>query len=91
MTLPQFLSDGTAQRAFVRSFEIIGEATKSVTQPVRDLAPEIPWKRMAGMRDRLIHAYDYTDYDLVWRVAEEMVPDLLRQITTLLEHPDLQD
>ena len=91
MDMQHFLNDSTAKRACVRSFEIIGEATKSVPQDIRDLAPAIPWKRMAGMRDRLIHAYYGTDYDLVWTVAAQEIPDLMQRLLVLLERPELQD
>jgi len=52
-----FLGDETRKRAFVRSFEIIGEATKHVPDDLRDAYPQIQWRAVAGMRDHLIHGY----------------------------------
>ena len=66
-----FLSDETIRRAFVRSLEIIGEATKNIPSEIRNLYPDIEWRSMAGMRDRLIHDYIAVDYELVWDVVQK--------------------
>src|SRR5512138_3797341 len=70
----EFLSDETVKRAFVRSLEIIGEATKKVPSDLKDRLPDIEWRAMAGMRDKLIHDYFGVDYDLVWEVAANKAP-----------------
>ena len=72
----EFLEDGTLKRAFVRSLEIIGEATKKLPVEVRDEYASVDWRAMAGMRDRLIHAYFGVDYDIVWDVVANKVPQL---------------
>ena len=72
------------KRAFVRSLEIIGEATKQVPQPFREEHPELPWRLMAGMRDRLIHDYGGVDYEIVWQTIAEDVPDLLAKLKAIL-------
>lgn len=80
----EFLADETLKRAFVRSIEIIGEATKHVSDDFRKLHPEFEWRSMAGMRDRLIHGYFGVDYELVWDVVINKVPLLRGQLVDLL-------
>jgi uncharacterized protein with HEPN domain len=81
----EFDSDETLRRAFVRSLEVIGEASKKVPQTFRDLHPEIEWRSMAGMRDRLIHDYMGVDYELVWDVIQNRIPELKKQIGAVLK------
>ena len=85
LTIDAFRADPTVQRAFVRSLEIIGEASKKVPAEFREAHPHIEWRAMAGMRDRLIHDYFGVDYDLVWDVVRNRIPELRTQITALLE------
>jgi uncharacterized protein with HEPN domain len=80
-----FLADETLKRAFVRSIEIIGEATKHVPDDFRARHPQLEWRAMAGMRDRLIHGYFGVDYELVWDVVVHKVPILRRQLIDLLD------
>ncbi len=80
-----FLRDETLRRAFVRSLEVIGEAAKKVPDELRAKYPQIEWRSMAGMRDRLIHGYFGVDHDLVWEVAAQKVPQLKIAIAEILK------
>ncbi len=81
----EFMQDETLKRAFVRSLEIIGEATKKVSAELRQKYSHIDWRAMAGMRDRLIHGYFGIDYDLVWDVAINKVPLLQQGIQQIIQ------
>jgi len=83
-TEEQFLQDPTLQRAFERSIEIIGEATKQLPDTFRAANPDIEWRSMAGMRDRLIHGYFSTDHQLVWDVVTTKVPALRDKLRRML-------
>lgn len=79
-----FLDDETLKRAIVRSLEIIGEATKKIPADVKVKWNTIPWKNMAGMRDRLIHDYMGVNYIIVWDVIKNKIPDMNKQISKFL-------
>lgn len=81
----EFLEDPTLRRAFVRSLEIVGEATKNLPSDLRTQHEYIEWRSMAGMRDRLIHGYFGVDYGLVWEVVQTKVPALRKQLRELLK------
>jgi uncharacterized protein with HEPN domain len=72
----QFMEDLKTQDAVIRALEIAGEATKQLSATLREQHPEIPWKSMAGLRDRLIHQYFGVNLDIVWQIATEELPPL---------------
>jgi len=71
------------QDAVIRRFEIIGEASKRLSKEFRESHPDIPWDRMAGMRDRVIHGYDTVDLDVVWKTARADLPALESRIAQI--------
>jgi uncharacterized protein with HEPN domain len=85
LTLPEFLDSETLRRAFVRSLEIIGEAAKKFPPDYRILHSEVDWRGMAGMRDRLIHDYFGVDYELVWDIVCNRIPELHAVVVRLLD------
>lgn len=81
----QFMRNPTLKRAFVRSIEIIGEASKQLPDDLKQKYSHLEWRAMAGMRDRLIHAYFGVDYDLVWDVVTRKIPVLHQAIQEITE------
>lgn len=84
MDLAAFRVDDKTASAVVRKFEIIGEAAKGVPEAVRQRYPGVPWREMAGMRDRLVHAYFDVDHNLVWWTIQERLPRVKLQIEQIL-------
>ena len=83
-TIVDVQEDGMLQRACSRSIEIIGEAAKNVSSPLRRAHPQIPWKQLAAMRDKLIHQYFGINWVIVWDVIENHLPVLRNEINTLI-------
>lgn len=76
MDFSAFSKDEKTKSAVVRQLEVIGEASKKVPEAIRHEYPDVPWKKMAGMRDKLIHFYFGTDYATVWATIRDILPVL---------------
>ena len=74
------------QDAIIRSLEIIGESVKNLPNSFRDKHPDIPWKKMAGMRDILIHEYFDVDLILAWKVVQHELPKIKTKLQQLVDH-----
>ena len=85
LTKDEFLENRTFKRSFVRSLEVIGEAVKQIPEEIRDKYPGIKWRNVAGMRDKLIHAYFGVDYSLVWMTVTDLVPELKSYVLFIMK------
>ena len=77
MSFDDFISDDKTIDAVVRNFEIIGEAANRVPEDFKTEHPEIEWRRMTGLRNRIIHEYFGVDYATVWKIKEENIQELI--------------
>jgi uncharacterized protein with HEPN domain len=78
-------SDRKLNLSLVRLLEVIGEAARGLSDELRTQHPELPWKKMVGMRDRLIHGYYDVDLDVVWETVAENLPGLIVQLKDILQ------
>lgn len=85
ISFDEFKTDDKTSSAVIRKFEIIGEAAKQIPEEIRNKYPLIPWKEMAGMRDRLIHFYFGIKYELVWYTIKDVIPQVKPTIQEILK------
>jgi len=83
-----FMDNHLIQDGVIRQIEIIGEATKRLSREIRGTHPEIPWKDIVGMRDKLIHDYFGADLDAVWDTVERDIPTLKNQLKDIIERQE---
>ena len=97
MSYEEFSGDDKTVYAVTRALEVIGEATTCIPRQVRERYPSLPWSEMAGMRDKLIHAYFGINRAIIWRTVRDDIPPLRPAVQRLLddlvveEGTDLQD
>jgi len=84
MSYEMFLQDTKTQDAVVRNVEIIGEAAKNLSTDFRKKYSHLDWKKIAGMRDKIIHFYFGVKWDIVWAVIKDKIPTLSEQIYSIL-------
>jgi uncharacterized protein with HEPN domain len=85
LTRSELIQDVRTYDAVVRNLEIIGEAAKHISPTIREQIPHINWRKVAGLRDMLTHAYFGIDNNILWDVVCNRVPELLRAVDTFLE------
>lgn len=84
MAFEEFATDRKTINAVIRSLEVLGEAAKNIPGEITSRYPEMPWKRVIGMRDKLIHGYHGVDLATVWKTIREQVPPLKPLIEKML-------
>ena len=85
MEFDEFVEDDKTSSAVIRKLEIIGESSKNIPKEIMMKYQEIPWSDMARMRDKIIHFYFGVDYEIVWKVIKERLPELKQQIENIIK------
>ncbi|MEI8166586.1 MAG: DUF86 domain-containing protein [Chloroflexales bacterium] len=85
MDMASFKADLKTVYAVTRALEVMGEAAKRIPEPVRVNAPTVPWRLMAGMRDRLIHQYDVVDLDILWQTVRRDLPAVQAPLAAVIQ------
>lgn len=80
----EFLANPQLQDSVIRRIEIMGKATGRMSSAFRERHPEIPWARIRGMRNRMIHGYEDIDMDIVWETVDRHIPRLIEQLEPLV-------
>lgn len=84
-TKQHFFADEMLVDAVLRNLEVLGEAAKQIPPAVRERYPKLPWRRIAGLRDVLAHAYFSLEEDTIWQIVPERIPALADQLDQVVE------
>lgn len=90
MNQPSFVSDKRTHLAVLYEIIVTGEIVKRLSLEFRQAHLEIPWKQIAGMRDKLVHDYNKVDLDLTWEVTQSSIPELLAFVLPLVPHKEIE-
>jgi uncharacterized protein with HEPN domain len=85
MSFDEFMKDEKTKSAVIREIEVIGEATKNIPESIKDKSPDLPWKDMARIRDKIIHSYFGIYYETIWKVIKERLPEIKQSVSKLLK------
>ncbi len=83
--LADYYANRMLQLAIERLLEIVGEASRRLSEPCRRRHPEVPWSSMIGLRNVLAHEYGEIRHDLIWRIATTRIPELIESVTRILQ------
>ena len=89
LSAAQFAADDLVTDAVLRNLELLGEAAKQIPDSVRDRHPEVPWRRIAGLRDILAHAYFGLEDEMIWQIVSSSIPALAAQLNAVALAEDL--
>lgn len=81
----EFLSNSMARDAVIRQIEIIGEAARNISDDYRNSYPKVPWGKMIGIRNKIIHEYFNVNFAIVWDTVQDDLPELRKTITSILK------
>ncbi len=85
MSFNEFMADEKTKSAVIREIEVMGEAVKNIPNFIRERNKDIPWRQIAKTRDKIIHFYFGTDYEIVWKVVKERLPNIKPLIRKILD------
>jgi len=91
LTYAEFRSDTRTVDAVVRNLEVLGEAAKQVSEAIRSKRPNIEWRKLAGLRDILIHGYFGIDLDIIWDIVDTKLAPLMDQLSSLIRQLDSEE
>ena len=84
MSYEEFLADRRTQDAVIRNFEVIGEAIKNLPDTVKTRHPTVEWRQIAGLRDVIAHGYFHIDFEVIWEIVTDRIPEFKKNIAKIL-------